>query len=376
MSPMNRCSRLVSTLIALGLGLAVAPTVASAARYICPPCAQPCDEQVFDHPGRCPGCGMALVDAAAAAAQPTPARTRVAILLFSGVEIIDSMGPYEVFGAADFDVATVGATKQAVTSAMGQTLVPRYAFADAPAPDVLVVPGGSVGSALNDPATIDWVRTTSARTQLTMSVCNGAFILAKAGLLDGLSATTTAHNIARLREQYPKVHVVEDQRYVDNGHIITTGGLSAGIDGALHVVERLRGTGHAQEVALGEEYEWTSHARFARAALADQLIPDVPMETLGAWNVIRTEGDTNHWELVIEGHSDLAADALMDRVSQELSTRGRWREAAADRRAATGTRSWRFAGRNGETWSGVVSIEPRAGKDHEYTVKLTIARSG
>ena len=376
MSPVNRSSRLGSWLAALWLIAGGTPGIASAARYICPPCGQACDDQVFDHPGVCPGCGMALVDAAAAAAHPAPVRQRVAILVFNGVEIIDSMGPYEVFGAAGFDVATVGATTRPVTSAMGQTLTPRYTFADAPAPDVLVVPGGGIGSALGDAATIDWVRSTSARTQLTMSVCNGAFILAKAGLLDGLRATTTAHNIARLREQYSKIHVVDDQRYVDNGHIITTGGLSAGIDGALHVVERLRGTGHAQEVALGEEYEWSSHARFARAALADQLIPDVPMESLGTWNVIRTEGDTDRWELVMEGHSELAADALMDRVAHELASRGQWREAGEPGVAPARTRRWSFAGRSGEAWSGTMSIEPRSGRDHEYTLKLTVARSG
>ena len=373
MSSVNHGRRMASCLAAL---LLIAAGPVSAARYVGPPCGQACDDQVFDHAGTCPGCGMALVEAAAAAAHPAPARTRVAILLFNGVEIIDSMGPYEVFGAAGFDVATVGATKQPVTSAMGQTLAPRYAFADAPAPDVLVVPGGGIGSALNDAATIDWVRSTAARTQLTMSVCNGAFILAKAGLLDGLRATTTAHNIGRLREQYPKVTVVDDQRYVDNGHIITTGGLSAGIDGALHVVERLRGTGRAQEVALGEEYEWSSHARFARAAMADQLIPDVPMESLGTWNVIRTEGDTNRWELVMEGSSELAADALLDRLTQELASRGHWRDAGEHGGTPARTRKLSFAGRSGEPWSGTMSIEPRSGGSHEYTLKLTIARSG
>src|SRR5262249_52278363 len=214
-----------------------------------------------------------------------------------------------------------------VTSAMGQIMTPGYAFAEAPAPDVLVVPGGTVGSALHSPATIEYVRSTTAKNKLTMSVCNGAFILASAGLLDGLAATTTAHNIPKLRDQYPTVKVVEDQRFVDNGHIITTGGLSAGIDGALHVVERLRGTGDAQQVALGEEYDWSSHARFARAALADQLIPDVPMDTYGTWSVVRTEGDMNHWDLEVRGTSDLTRDALFEKIGAELVSKGKWTEA-------------------------------------------------
>lgn len=375
MSTMVRVSRLFPWMLAASLLAAGAP-LASAARYVCPPCGAPCDNLVFDHPGVCPKCGMKLVDAASIAAPPAPARTKVAILIFDGVEIIDSMGPYEIFGAADFDVYTVGATKKPVGSAMGQTLVPKYSFANAPEPDILVVPGGGVYAALHDAATLVWVQRMAAKTQHTMSVCNGAFILAEAGLLDGLTATTTAHNIPKLRAQYPKVHVVDDQRFVDNGRIITTGGLSAGIDGALHVVELIRGAGTAQEVALGEEYEWSSHARFARAALADQLIPNVAMDSLGKWDVIRTEGDKDHWELWVQGTSDLTMDGLLDWVGRLLSEKGRWVAATADGRAAAGTRAWRFTGRNGEPWGGTMTIEPQSGVSHGYTVKLLIARAG
>src|SRR5262249_28742420 len=160
-----------------------------------------------------------------------------------------------------FDVYTVARTKRPIRSAMGQEMTPRYTFADAPSPEVLVVPGGGVVDVSHDDSTLAWIRTVSATTRHTMSVCNGAFILAAAGLLDGLTATTTAHNIVRLRAQYPRVHVVDDQRFVDNGHIITTGGLAAGIDGALHVIERLHGAGAAQQTALNEEYPWSPRTR-------------------------------------------------------------------------------------------------------------------
>ncbi len=114
--------------------------------------------------------------------------------------------------------------------------------------------------ARNSAPTLKWVTDTNARTTLTMSVCNGAFILASAGLLDGLTATTTSGNIPRLKAEYPKTKVVDDQRFVDNGRIITTAGLSAGIDGAVHVVSRTLGQGTAQRVALAEEYDWKSGA--------------------------------------------------------------------------------------------------------------------
>jgi transcriptional regulator GlxA family with amidase domain len=161
--------------------------------------------------------------------------------LFDGVEIIDFTGPWEVFGAAGFEVYTVAATRDPVTTAMGMTVVPRYTFADAPPPAVLLVPGGGVNGVEHDPASLRWVTDTSRRAELTLSVCNGAFILASAGLLDGLSATTTFHLLPKLRAGFPKVHVVSDRRYVDNGTIVTAAGLSSGIDGALHVVERMRG---------------------------------------------------------------------------------------------------------------------------------------
>ncbi len=370
-----RLSPAMAALCLLGC-LVAAPALATAARYICPPCGQPCDTSVFDHPGACPKCGMTLVDASTVkAATSERALKRAAILVFNGVEIIDSMGPYEVLGAADFDVYTVGATKEPVTSAMGQVLVPKYSFSDAPVADVLVVPGGGVYGAQHDAATLEWVRSAARRAQLTMSVCNGAFILASAGLLDGLTATTTASNIERLRAQFPKVRVVEDQRFVDNGRIITTGGLSAGIDGALHVVERTRGKGFAQQVALGEEYDWGARARFARAALADRLIPHVSMDKIGTWEVVRTQGDTDRWEMVLQGTSALGPDSLLEYIDREFASHGKWIAVPPGPRSRlVRTRGWTFTGRDGEPWTGSAAIEAKPGTDHAYALTLTIGR--
>src|SRR5262245_20511933 len=151
---------------------------------------------------------MALVEEGSAAAAPDPHRKRVAILVFNSCEILDFTGPYEMFGAAGCNVYTVAATKDPVTTAMGLTVVPRYTFADAPAPDVLVIPGGGVNQASADSATLAYIKQVAATDQQTMSVCNGAFILANTGLLDGLKATTTYHNIPRLRAAHPKIDVV------------------------------------------------------------------------------------------------------------------------------------------------------------------------
>jgi putative intracellular protease/amidase len=301
----------------------------------------------------------------------------VAILVFDGVEIIDSMGPYEVFGAAGCDVYTVAATKDPVTSAMGLKVVPAYTFADAPQPDVLVVPGGGVKAASGDAATLQWVTDVTARDQVTMSVCNGAFILASAGLLDGLTATTTSGNIDRLRETYPKIKVVENQRYVDNGRIMTTAGLSAGIDGALHVVDRVFGHGTAQQVALSEEYDMNGRAGFARAALADRNVPNLHLDEIGKWDIVKTEGDTRRWEVVVRGTSSLSASQLLDHVGKALAA-GKWSSVATGRTggSSSSTSAWKFSGRDGKPWTGTVKVEPDAEKGGRYTARLTVARSG
>jgi hypothetical protein len=99
---------------------------------------------------------------------------------------------------------------------------------------------------------------------------------------------------------------------VDNGKIITAAGLSSGIDGALHVVSVMLGKGHTQEVALYEEYDWQKGAGFARAALADRLIPEIHLAEIGTWDIVSTEGGTDRWEVVVGGTSDLSATRLHD----------------------------------------------------------------
>ncbi len=347
-------------------------------RWVCPPCAAPCDTLSFAAAGTCPQCGMALVEAGSAAAKPVvdTDQKKVAVLLFNGAEIIDFSGPYEMFGAAGCDVYTVAATKDPITTAMGLTIVPKYAFADAPQPDVLVIPGGGVKAAANDAATLDYIKRTTASDTHTMSVCNGAFILANTGLLDGLSATTTNGNIPRLASQFPKIKVVRDQRYVDNGKLVTAAGLSAGIDGALHVIERMFGTGTAQQVALGEEYDWKPGAGYARAALADHELPQIDLDAIGKWNVVRTEGDTQHWDIAAKGHSDLAAAEVIHHVEQALEASKWTRVSSPASSGEAGASEWRFTGSDGQPWKGSFTIASAGSGGHEYTAAVAVARAG
>jgi putative intracellular protease/amidase len=309
-------------------------------------------------------------EAKSATAANAPAK-KVAILIFDGVEIIDYTGPYEVFGAANFDVYTVAQTKNPITTAMGMTVIPKYSFDDAPQPDVLVVPGGGVKATRNNVTVLKWIKDETARIEHTMSVCNGAFILAEAGLLDGLSATTTYGNIPKLRAEFPKITVVEDQRYVDNGKIITTAGLSAGIDGALHVIELLMGRGYAQEVALGEEYDFSNRAGFVRAALADKLIPDIKAgPEYGKWDFVSTEGGTDHWQRIFRGTSEKNAKELMSFLEQGYSTNGKWK---MTKTWIEGTSRWSLSETNGKRWLGTVSLQESPPKSGQFSLTVKIA---
>jgi putative intracellular protease/amidase len=364
----------VLLLLAGAIGF-VPRALAAPGPWVCPPCGLPCDTTSFAGPGTCPACGMKLVEAGSVVAKPDPNQKKVAILVFNGVEILDYCGPYEMFGAAGCEVYTVAATKDPITTAMGMTVVPKYSFTDLPAPDVLVVPGGGVTGAAHHQPTLDFVKAVSDKAPHTLSVCNGAFILAGAGLLDGLEATTTNGNLDRLASQYPKVRVVRDRRYADNGRIVTAAGLSAGIDGALHVIHKMMGLGTAQQVALGEEYHWDPNGGFVRPSMADQQIPKISMDQVGTWNVERTAGDTGHWELVLRGHSDLGADALMGRIEGEL-TKVEWKKQPGSRPVGGALGSnWSFTGNDGKPWKASLKLEGGPGATREYTAAVTVARA-
>jgi transcriptional regulator GlxA family with amidase domain len=165
-----------------------------------------------------------------------PGPHSVGIFIFNGVQIIDYTGPYEVFGHApwDLNIFTVAETADPVTTWMGMSVVPKYTFENAPKADILLVPGGDIRQQIKNPKVIKWLQDRAGEADYVMSVCNGAFFLSKAGLLDGNTATTFYDMIDDLKKDAPKARIVRDQRFSDIGKIITTAGLSSGIDGALH----------------------------------------------------------------------------------------------------------------------------------------------
>jgi len=247
---------------------AQATTKTSAVALYCPPCGAACDLEAYAAPGSCPHCGMTLVSRSKAAVDSLktkrgqtkanePRRRNVAILVFEGMEILDFAGPSEVFAVAQgFNVYTVGLSAAPISSQGFVKITPNYTLENSPAPDIVVVPGGSINDALlqNKPL-IRWIQACAARSEVMLSVCTGAFVLAKAGLLDGKQATTFHSQIDGLQQAAPKAKVLRDKRFVDNGQIITTAGISAGIDGALHVVANLQGEEAARQTAQHMEYD-------------------------------------------------------------------------------------------------------------------------
>jgi len=200
---------------------------------------------------------------------PDKGPINVAFVISKGANVIDIAGPWEVFSDAmltskgkpwhesdgddmmmPFNTYTVSDSLKPVNAANGLVIVPNYSFETAPKPQVIVIPAQGGRSA----AQKAWLLSNTATADVTMSVCTGASMLAKYGLLDGLTATTHHMYAANMQKQYPAVHFVSGTRFVENGKVATAGGLTSGIDLALHVVERYYGRGVAQVTADFLEY--------------------------------------------------------------------------------------------------------------------------
>ena len=192
--------------------------------------------------------------------------TTVGILIFDDVEVLDFCGPFEVFSIARpvgessdesrlFTVVTIAEEDKIIVCRGGLLVKPHAAIESHPTLDILVIPGGQgTRRERHNQRLLDWIKQQDQRTNLTTSVCTGAFLLAESGLLDNHRATTHWASIEWMRNIYPHVEIVADERVVDEGHIITSAGISAGIDMSLQVVSRLHGAEVARWTARQMEY--------------------------------------------------------------------------------------------------------------------------
>jgi len=187
----------------------------------------------------------------------------IGILLFDDVEELDAVGPWEVLAfwtnehpEDGWAVTTFSRDGAPVRAAKGLRIVPHHSYASVPALDVLIYPGGQGTRAhLRDAAQLDWVRQQRADVELMTSVCTGSLVYAAAGLLAGRPATTHWAALGLLQELDPSLQPRPDDRFVDDGNVITSAGVSAGIDMALHLVLRLAGGDRAREVRREIQYD-------------------------------------------------------------------------------------------------------------------------
>lgn len=197
---------------------------------------------------------------------------RIGIYIFDQVEVLDFAGPFEVFTTATrvflkhakgtnapFEVVTIARTKAAIRARAGLVIAPDFTIEDHPKLDALLIPGGVVDEELKSQALCEWIQTVVPTTKLSASICTGAFLLARAGLLEGKKATTHWEDIDDLKAMFPNTNVVENVRWVDEGHIVTSAGISAGIDMSLHLVRRLVDNDLAEKTARQLEFDWTQN---------------------------------------------------------------------------------------------------------------------
>ena len=193
----------------------------------------------------------------------------VGIYIFDEIEVLDLGGPFEVFSTASrmktrlqtgaeklFEVFTIADTMRTIRARGGLRFQSDFDIANHPAIDIFIVPGGVVTTELKRDSIIEWIAQTAARSSLTASVCTGAFLLGKAGLLDGKTITTHWEDIDDFRSMFPGIPVQGEKRWVDAGTIVTSAGISAGLDMSLHLVARLEGEELAVRTARQMDYDW------------------------------------------------------------------------------------------------------------------------
>lgn len=189
----------------------------------------------------------------------------VAIFIFDGVEVLDFAGPFEVFNVTSevvnpspFNTYTVTLTDEPIKARGGLVIHAHYTIDKCPVPDIILLSGGDGRRRLmKDQRILNWISKHSDNLKKLLSVCTGAYYIANCGLLNGLSATTHHGSFSEFKESFTEVELIEDKRYVENGKIITAGGISAGIDMSLYVVEQLLGK-EALTLTI-EEMEWQWH---------------------------------------------------------------------------------------------------------------------
>jgi putative intracellular protease/amidase/YHS domain-containing protein len=245
---------------------------------------------------------------------PTKGTIPVAFVISDGAVIIDFCGPWEVFQDANtlhgdplFNLYTVAETTKPVSARGGMTIVPTYSFQTAPPPKVIVIPAQNGASR----AMLDWIRVSTKVSDVTMSVCTGAIVLAKTGLLAGKAATTHHAAYSEFAMEFPDISVKRGARFVEDGNLASAGGLSSGIDLALRVVERYYGRQQAERTADIMEYQgqgWLnpdSNQAYAKARVSTEAHPVCPVCSMDVDHQVRSVYKGKTYYFCSQGHKEL-----------------------------------------------------------------------
>lgn len=293
--------------------------------YRCEPCGCQHDDVVFGEPGSCPSCNMTLNARLHGYETIRRQSLSVGILLFDGADIMDVTGPWSVFAHARLSVSTVAKTKDDVQLGGGLVLTPDYGLEDFPKVDVLVIPGGGPAESNQDPEIVSWLKTQRDSVETMFSVCSGAFLLAKAGILDGQQATTFASLIPQFEQEFPKVKVVRDTKYTNNGNVFTSAGLSSGIEASYQLLAEYYGQGFAQNVANHMEFDWDIKSDYARTQLADNYLLSLQsIVGLFAQEFNYSYGGNNHWEYRFKLRSGIDKAQFLSTLKEELKGQVDW----------------------------------------------------
>lgn len=191
----------------------------------------------------------------------------IGIYIYDQAEVLDFSGPFEVFSTASrisdghdpFTVFLISETGNTVSARGGYSVNPQYGFHNHPALDVLIVVGGVHIQEMEKLRVIDWIATQAQKATLVASVCTGAFLLARANVLNNKSVTTHWEDIPDLKDSFPELDIIDNVRWVDDGDTVSSAGISAGIDMCLHLVDRLHSRQLAEKTARQMEFDWTQN---------------------------------------------------------------------------------------------------------------------
>lgn len=304
------------------------------------------------------GCVAILLMLLPASVSAQADKPNVAILVYDGVQVIDHAVPFEVFGQFSLNnVYTVSTNRSPVTTYMGMQVLPNFSFADAPAPDVVVLPGGDAGEAQQNPEITAWVEQMAAEADHILTVCTGIFFLAGNEVLDGKQITTWYDRQDELQRIAPRAQVVSDQLVVESGKLVSSAGL--GVDGALRILARLHGQAWAEVVRLNMEHEQVPNERHVpRADLADLKLPDAVYSAF-PWreaDLLRYEGDRDQWAMDWRFNSEELLDSLSGRFREALDSETGWKFVGDQTSRTVWTSQWSLEGVGDSVWNAVVQL--------------------